>query len=108
MLEYHLETKLMAASNLQREIIREINELIRQTRNRLPKHLSDSRRRRRTTPFLEFLESIIGPVAGLVTYEDGQRIENETNDLRRVAANLSHLVGRQTYVIRTQFEEMHA
>ena len=106
-LEYHLETKLKAASNLQREIIREMSELSWQTRNRLTTHLSDSLRRRRTTPLLEFLGSIIGPVAGLVTYEDEQRIENEINNLNRVAANLSHLVGRQTHVIRAQFEEMH-
>ena len=107
MLEYHLETKLKAASNLQREVIREMSELSRQTRNKLPAHLPDSLRRCRTTPLLGFLGSIIGSVAGLVTYEDGKRIENEINDLNRVAANLSHLVGEQTHVIRAQFEEMH-
>ena len=42
-----------------------------------------------------------------MTYEDGQRIENDTNDLNRVASNLPHLVGKQTHVIRAQFEEMH-
>ena len=104
-LEYHLETKLKAANNLQGEIIREMSELNRQTRNKLPAHLPDSLRRRRTTPLLGFLGSITGPVAGLVTYEDGQRIENEINNLNRVAANLSHLVGRQTHVIRTHLRK---
>ena len=84
-----------------------MSELSRQTRNKLPTHLPDSLRRRSTTPLMGFQGSIIGPVSGLVTYEDGQRIENEINDLNRVAANLSHLVGRQTHVIRAQFEEMH-
>ena len=95
MLEYHLETKLKAARNLQREIIREMNELRRQTRTRLPTHLPDSLRKRKKNPLLGFLGSMIGAVAGLVTYEDRQRIENEINDIN------------QTHVIRAQFEEMH-
>ena len=49
---------------------------------------------------------IIGHVAGLLTYTDGQQIEGEINNLNQVAANLSHLVGKQTHVVRAQFEEI--
>ena len=55
---------------------------------------------------LRFLGSIIGPVAGLLTYDDGQQIEDEITNLNQVAANLSHLVGKQTHVVRAQFEEI--
>ena len=55
---------------------------------------------------LGFLGGIIGPVAGLLTYDNGQQIEDGINNLNQVAANLSHLVGKQTHVVRTQFEEI--
>ena len=55
---------------------------------------------------LGFLGGIIGPVAGSVTYDDGQQIDNEITNLNQVAVNLSHLVGKQTHVIRAQFEEI--
>ena len=55
---------------------------------------------------LGFLGGIIGPVAGHLTYDDGQQIEDKINNLNQVAANLSHLVGKQTHVVRAQFEEI--
>ena len=56
---------------------------------------------------LGFLGCVIGPVSGLLTYDDGQQIDNEINELNEVAANLSHLVVKQTHVVRAQFEEIH-
>ena len=50
---------------------------------------------------LGFLGGVIGPVAGR------WQIENEINKLNQVSANLSHLVGKQTHVVRAQFEEIH-
>ena len=56
---------------------------------------------------LEVLGGVISPVAGLLTYDDGQKIENEINKLNQVSANLSHLVGKQIHVVRAQFKEIH-
>ena len=43
---------------------------------------------------LGFLGGIIGTVASLHIYNDGQQIEEEVNNLKQVAANLSHLLFR--------------
>ena len=56
---------------------------------------------------LGFSGGVIGPVAGLITYDDGHQIENEINKLNQVSANLSHLVGKQTHVVRAKLEEIH-
>ena len=67
-------------------------------RSRLPKAM----RRRRATPLLDFLGGIIGPVAGLLTYDDGQLIEAKIQELNEAQANISHLVGQQTHFVRSQ------
>ena len=103
---FHLESKWEAAYKLHQEITHEAEELNRRTDAQLPAHLPQGLRRRRTTPMLGFLGGIVGPVAGLLTYDDGQQIEDEINNLNQVAANLSHLVGKQTHVVRAQFEEI--
>ena len=64
-------------------------------------------RTRRATPLLGFLGGIVGPVAGLLTYDDGQRIEKEINDLKQAEENVSLLMVQQTHVIRAQLEEIH-
>ena len=53
------------------------------------------------------LGGIIGTVADFLTYTDGQQMEDEIKNLNQVAANLSYLVGKQTHVVRSQFEEIH-
>ena len=68
---FHLESKWEAANKLHQEITREAEELNRRTDAQLPAHLPQGLRRRRTTPMLGFLGGIIGPVAGLLTYDDG-------------------------------------
>ena len=55
---------------------------------------------------VRFPEGVICSVPGLLTYNDGQQIEDEINHLNQVAANLSHLVGEQTHVVRAKFEEI--
>ena len=100
-----MESKWEAAKKLHREIAHEA-ELNRRTDAQLPAHLPQGLRRRRTTPKLVFLGGNISSVAGLLTYDDGQQIEDEINNFNQVAANLSHLVGKETHVVRAQFEEI--
>ena len=104
--EYRLNGKLQAVANVQQEIAREITKLGRRTNYGLPVHMPKVMRKRRTTPMLGFLEGIIGSVAGLLTYDDRQQIENEISELNQAAANLSHLLGKQTQVVRASFEEI--
>ena len=75
-----------------------MNELSRQTRNRLLANVPESLTRRRPTLLLGFLGRFFGPAAGLLTYDDGQQIENEINHLNRVVSDLSHSVGSQIHV----------
>ena len=46
-----------------------------QAEKMLPCRFPKVMQRRRRTPLLGFLEGIIGPVAGLLTYADGKLIE---------------------------------
>ena len=71
--------------------------------SRLPKAM----RRRRAAPLLGLLGGIIGPVAGLLTYDHGQLIEKKIQELNEAQTNISHLVGQQTHLVRSQLEEMH-
>ena len=64
-------------------------------------------RRWRATPLLGFLGGIIEPVAGLLIYDDAQLIEGKIQELNEAQANISHLVGQQTHLVRSQLEEMH-
>ena len=77
---FHLKNKWEAAYKLHREITHEAEELNRLTDAQLPAHFPQWLRRRRTTPMLGFLGGIIGPVAGLLTYDDDQQIGNEINN----------------------------
>ena len=52
-----------------------------------------------------FIGGVVGPVAGLLTYEDGRRIDAEIDDLNRATVNVSYLLGKQTHVIRAQLDE---
>ena len=92
---FHLESKWEAAYKLHREITHEAEELNRQTDSQLPAQLTQGLGRRRITPMPGFLRGIIDPVAGLLTYDDGQQTEDEINNLNQVAANLS-TPGRET------------
>ena len=104
--EYRLYGKLQAVVDLQGEITREMTELSRRENYGLPVHMHRKMRKRRTTPTLGFQGGVIGPVAGLLIYDDGQKIENEINELNQGAANLSHIVGRQSHIVKARFEEL--
>ena len=100
-------SKLTITSRLQQQIDQETSELSRQTERKYPSILPQGMRSRRATPMLGFLGGIIGPVAGLLTYDDEKKIEEEIMELNQAETNISHLVGQQTHVIRSQLEDLH-
>ena len=102
-----LASKLNLAEGLQRELMRETTMMEQRAEKLLPSHLPKAMRRRRATPLLGFLGGIIGPVAGLLTYDDGQMIEAKIEELNEAQTNISHLVGQQTHLVRSQLERMH-
>ena len=105
--EYGLVSKLNRAGNLQKDLNREALELSRQTELKNTFKMPVSMRLRRTTPMLGFIGGIVGPVAGLLTYEDGEAIDNKLQELNEAQANISHLVGLQTHVVKAQLHDLH-
>ena len=105
--EYGLVSKLNRADNLQKDLNREALELSRQNELRNMFKMPVSMRLRRTTPMLGFIGGIVGPVAGLLTYEDGEAIDNKLQELNEVQANISHLVGLQTHVVKAQLHDLY-
>ena len=104
---YHLSPKIDLANKLRSKIALEMDELSLRVERKYPPMLPSGVRKRRSAPMLGFIGGIVGPVAGLLTYDDGRRIETEISDLNQAAANISHLMGRQTHVIRAQLDENH-
>ena len=102
-----LGSKLNLAERLQGELMKETTRMEQRAGKLLPSRLPKAMRRWRATPLLGFLGGIIGTIAGLLTYEDGRLIEAKIQELNEAQANISHLVGQQTHVIRSQLEEMH-
>ena len=102
-----LGSKVNLAERLQGELMKETTMMQQRAKKILPSRLSKAMRRRRATPLLGFLGGIIGPVAGLLTYDDGQLIEAKIQELNEAQANISHLVGQQIHLVRSQLEEMH-
>ena len=70
--------------------------------SRLPKAMQ----KRGAIPLLDFRGGIIGPAAGLLTYDDGQLIEAKFQELTEAQANISLLLGQQTHLVRSQLEGM--
>ncbi|XP_051176159.1 uncharacterized protein LOC127291222 [Leptopilina boulardi] len=101
------EDRWEIAADLQRELQRQIEELER-TRQNLPILVSSQFRARRSVPLFGFLGKIAGPIAGVLNYEDGEHYEAVMQELNEAQANLSHLVGKQTHVVRSQLESLHS
>lgn len=65
------------------------------TKGMLPRKMSSQFRLRKSVPLLGFLGKIAGPVAGMLTYDDGERYDGAIQDLNHAEANLSHFVGNK-------------
>ena len=48
---------------------------------------------------LGFLGGIVGRVTGLLTYDDGKKIEENVLELNQAEANIFHLVDQQTHIM---------
>ena len=105
--DYDLEPKLDVATRLRDIIHQEVKDLAFQSARKLSINLPSGVRARRATPMFGFLGGIVGPVAGLLAYEDGVMMDSKIGDLNQAQANLSHLVGTQTYLVCSQLEQLH-
>lgn len=103
---FNWEGKWEMAAELQNQFQIQILEL-QNTNSRFPQKLSSQLRIRRSVPLLGFLGKIAGPVAGVLNYDDGERYDAEIRDLNDAQANLSHLVGKQTHIVRSQLDTLH-
>ena len=56
---------------------------------------------------LGFSAGIVGTVAGLLTYGNGVMMDSKIDDLNQAQANLSHLVGTQTHLVRSRLDQLH-
>lgn len=56
---------------------------------------------------LVFLGGLVGLLAELLTYDDGQLMEVKINYLNVAQANIWHLIVQQTHAGRSQLEELH-
>lgn len=61
----------------------------------------------RAALLLGVLGELIGPIAGLMTYIDGETLQAEITELNQAQANMSYVFDRQTLIVRAQLEEMH-
>ena len=104
---YDLQPKWDAATRLQDIIHQEVEELAYHSAKRLSINFPSGMKARRATPMLGFLGGIIGPVTGLLTYENGEMMDSKINDVNQAQANLPHLVRTQTHLVRSQLEHIH-
>ncbi|XP_033221452.1 uncharacterized protein LOC117175810 [Belonocnema kinseyi] len=106
--EYHVNAKFDTAENYQKQIKEEMCDLSHNFKKEYPPRLTSGMRVRRTAPMLGFIGGIFGPVAGLLNYDDGQRIEAEIDNMSQAASNLTHLMGKQTHILRAQMDKIHS
>ena len=99
--DYDLQPKFDAASQFRDIIHQEVEDLAFQSARNLLINLPSGVRARRATPMLGFLGGIVAPVARLLTYQDGIMMDSKIDDLNQAQANLSHLVGTQTHLVRS-------
>ena len=104
---YTHEPKLNLAGGLQKDRMNETTMMEQRAEKIPPSRLPMALRKRRETPLLGLLGGIIGPVAWLRTYNDGQLIESKIQEFNETQASISHIVEQQTHLIRSQVEEMH-
>ena len=62
---------------------------------------------KRRVPMLGFIGSILGPVVGLLTSEDGEEYTNAINKLNDRQGNLSRIMKQQTHIIGAELHNIH-
>lgn len=97
----------MVAEDLKREVSRHAEEMKEHTNQATLPSLSMGMRSRRARPLLGTLGGLIGRIAGLMTYSEGETLEAEIAEPNQTQANLSHLVGKQTHIVRAQLKGIH-
>lgn len=80
---------------------------LKKNRNILPIMIPGKISVRRFAPLLGVIGRVMGPIVGVLSYEDGQQIEEHINELNHAEANLSHLIGKHTHVVRVQLDSLY-
>ena len=62
---------------------------------------------KRRAPLLGFIGSIIGPVIGMITSDDAEEYDNTINELYDRYNNLSNILRKQTYVVKSEINNIH-
>lgn len=104
--EFNWEDSQDTAKDLQDEFIIELAELKR-VNHISPIRTQGNTRVRRRVPLLGVLGRIAGPIVGVLSYEDGEQIQAQIEELNSAEANLSHLIGKQTHVVRAQLDTLY-
>ncbi|XP_043460860.1 uncharacterized protein LOC122497677 [Leptopilina heterotoma] len=104
---FNWEDRWEMVEEIQNQFQIQIREL-QNSKETSPIRLSSQLRVRRSVPLLGILGKIAGPVAGVLNYDDGERYDAEIRELNEAQTNLSHLVGKQTHVIRSQLDTLHS
>lgn len=62
--------------------------------------------RKRRSP-LDFIGQALKPIIGILTTEDGEIYNEAIDELYELNRNLSHLVGKQTHIIRSDLQKLY-
>lgn len=104
--DYREEVKLDTLFNKLHKIETEnknLNRLLTEIQHRKPESESLSRTmNKRRGPMLGFIESILGPVVGVLTSENGE----EYSGIRAIR-KLGRIWGKQTHIVKAEIDEIH-
>ena len=92
-------------SQVKSEKLKAILEEIQYYRPEMKKQPRTMQKRR--VPMLVFIGSILGPVVGLLTSEDGEEYTNAINELNDRQGNLSRIMKKQTHIIGAEIQNIH-
>ncbi|XP_043481305.1 uncharacterized protein LOC122510598 [Leptopilina heterotoma] len=104
--DYQWEDTWDTASDICKEITAELEE-VPKIKQIAPVKVQGKMRMRRSVPLLGFIGRIAGPIVGVLSYEDGEHIQDQIRELNVAEANLTHLVGRQTHLVRAQLDSLY-
>ena len=62
---------------------------------------------KRRAPLLGFIGPIIGPVIGVMTFDDAEEYDNTINELHDRQNNLSKILRKQTHIVKSEINNIH-
>ena len=91
------------------QIINEdLTEILMELHQDLPHEITPPRTmHRRRVPLLGFIGSILGPVIGVMTSDDAEEYNEVINDIYEKQNNIIKIIGKQTYIIKAEVNNIH-